>query len=191
MKRLTALLLAMALLALSGCVAGMLPEERLPQTLLGNAEQPAPNQSLTPEFEQKMQDQDAALQAYMHLMSFESQLQDSYGGACILENNMLQVSVVGDSAVLARYREILQDHLAVVEFRTVRFTLQQLYQLQDALTAKLPQGSWSGIGADQSANCVVVGVPQDIEAVRSIVQADPEFQGMPITYEIRGFAIVT
>ena len=191
MKRLTALLLAMALLALSGCIAGKLPEDRLPQTLLGDAEQPAPNQSLTPEFEQKMQDQDAALQAYMHLMSFESQLQDSYGGACILENNMLQVSVVGDSAVLARYREILQDHLAVVEFRTVRFTLQQLYQLQDAITEKLPQGSWSGIGVDESGNCVVVCVPQDIEAVRSILQADPEFQGMPITYEIMGFASVT
>ena len=191
MKRLTALLLAMALLALSGCIAGKLPEDRLPQTLLGNAEQPAPNQSLNPEFEQKMQDQNAALRAYMHLMSFESQLQDSYGGACILENNMLQVSVVGDSAVLARYREILQDHLAVVEFRTVRFTLQQLYQLQDAITEKLPQGSWSGIGVDESGNCVVVCVPQDIEAVRSILQADPQFRDLPITYEIMGFASVT
>ena len=110
---------------------------------------------------------------------------------CILENNMLQVSVVGDGDVLARYKEILKDHLAVVEFRKVRFTLQQLHRLQDALTAKLPQGSWSGIGVDESGNCVVVSAPQDIEAVRSIVRADPEFQGMPITYEIMGFASVT
>ena len=132
------------------------------------------------DFLDKMAAQDGAILAYQRLMPFKNELKDTYGGACILENNKLQISVVGSGdGVLARYREILKEDLDVVVFKEVTYTLDYLQQLQKKLQDKLPT---TGGGVNEKENHVVVYCYGDLESVRSVCQSDPELKDQPIVF---------
>lgn len=141
---------------------------------------PMVRSSAKQDFLDKMAAQDGAILAYQRLMPFKNELKDTYGGACILENNKLQISVVGSGdGVLARYREILKEDLDVVVFKEVTYTLDYLLQLQKKLQDKLPT---TGGGVNEKENHVVVYCYGDLESVRSVCQSDPELKDQPIVF---------
>jgi len=122
-------------------------------------------------------------EAYWTIWDAGEQVKDSFAGAYILPDHKLQVRVAGaDDQVLAKYREILKDHLDVVVFKEAEYSSAHMEQLCTLLKEKLPAGSWTSVRPEGLGTYIRVTAVGSTEALRSLCQADPALKDQPILF---------